>query len=228
MRHQTTHATSPGDGNARQRRERAHKACQRCATAKVKCDDSRPCKRCRDKCLTCTTTNESRPSLCTLEANWIQKTTSSASQQSAQPLKDSLETITGNVESNQLTAGTEPRVSSLALGDTFGDEVIMSNDFSIPAFFEHIMVSDLDWMRGGYIQPPPDLTTWMQDVDCFDSVDPFSSDFVPNVDDVFNGAYFAPIADTEEIRAPESSGIRNHGDEDARRRHIAFQRSPWY
>ncbi|KNG51781.1 fad binding domain containing protein [Stemphylium lycopersici] len=98
----------------------------------------------------------------------------SASQQSAQPLKDSLETITGNVESNQLTAGTEPR-----------------------------------------------------DVDCFDSVDPFSSDFVPNVDDVFNGAYFAPIADTEEIRAPESSGIRNHGDEDARRRHIAFQRSPW-
>jgi len=90
------------------------------------------------------------------------------------------------------------------------------------------MVPDPDWMSGGYVQPPPDLTTWMQDVDCFDNVDPFSSDFIPNVDDVFNGAYVAPMADVDKVRAPESSDARNHGDEDARRRHIAFQRSPWY
>ncbi|KAI5925748.1 hypothetical protein F4810DRAFT_699971 [Camillea tinctor] len=59
-RHETTHDRDEG-GNGRptiRRSDRASEACMNCAAAKAKCDDQKPCSRCRSKNLPCQTSTK--------------------------------------------------------------------------------------------------------------------------------------------------------------------------
>jgi hypothetical protein len=42
---------------------------------------------------------------------------------------------------------------------------------AFPNFFEHIMVSETDFLGVEYPQPPPDFTKWMPEIDWLDNVD---------------------------------------------------------
>ncbi|KAH7628682.1 hypothetical protein B0T09DRAFT_344404 [Sordaria sp. MPI-SDFR-AT-0083] len=62
-RHETTHDRD-NDGKGRtiiRRSDRAAEACLNCATSKAKCDDMKPCTRCRIKNLPCETSNKKTP-----------------------------------------------------------------------------------------------------------------------------------------------------------------------
>ncbi|KAK1783800.1 hypothetical protein QBC45DRAFT_455966 [Copromyces sp. CBS 386.78] len=62
-RHETTHDRD-NDGKGRtiiRRSDRAAEACHNCATSKAKCDDMKPCTRCRLKNLPCETSNKKTP-----------------------------------------------------------------------------------------------------------------------------------------------------------------------
>jgi Zinc finger, C2H2 type len=65
-RHVTAHERSSGRSRpAIKRTERAEKACNSCAAAKARCEESKPCRRCRTKGIACDTTyqhfNRKRP-----------------------------------------------------------------------------------------------------------------------------------------------------------------------
>ncbi|KAJ5481159.1 hypothetical protein N7539_007053 [Penicillium diatomitis] len=54
QRHQAVHEKDEADGKpSRRTKERAVKACEACATAKLSCDNQRPCKRCESKGVQC-------------------------------------------------------------------------------------------------------------------------------------------------------------------------------
>lgn len=92
------------------------------------------------------------------------------------------------------------------------------------------MVPEPEFISMEPMQPPPDLSTWMPDVDWFGQVDLFSIDFMPTVDQTFEAQ---EVLD-EFFIGPEPRNIvlmeasENTSSYDAaRRRHAIFQRSPW-
>jgi hypothetical protein len=98
-------------------------------------------------------------------------------------------------------------------------------------FFEQIMVTQPEFLATDYLQPPPDLTTWLPETDWLGEVDLFGADFVPAIDETFAtppvdinalGAITTPSGTVrDEARAS------NSGDA-VRRRHAVFRQSPWF
>lgn len=110
----------------------------------------------------------------------------------------------------------------------FNNEAALNQD--LRTFFEQIMVPEFDSMGAEYIQPPPDLSAWMDEVEYFGQLDLFGANFVPNMDHMFD----PQLAQEQQVSpAPVSvdgSGLsslnRRHRD-DTHRGHPASQRSPW-
>jgi hypothetical protein len=99
-------------------------------------------------------------------------------------------------------------------------------------FFDQIMVPELQLIHGGCLQPPPDLTAWMPEVDHFGELDLFESSFVPNMDQIFE-----PQFGTQYINGTPGSlnasdtmqPINDRGYKSTpRQRDGGIRHSPWY
>lgn len=122
----------------------------------------------------------------------------------------------------------DPSINAHVLHEAFENGGSVRGAFDIPPFFEHIMVPEPDWMSGSFVQPPADLTVWLQDTDWFDNGDLFANDFLPTVDQTFETRYELTTTEIHGTGDMEPARTGEHEGEDARRRHVAFQRSPWY
>lgn len=212
-------------GTARQRRaERAYKACEQCVRSKDKCDNSRPCKRCQKKSLLCTTIeSKSRFSAPLSDSH---EATFRSDPEQFQARSDAPNSV-DEMQLDQRIVTTDQSMDTHILQEAFENQSSVRGAFDIPPFFEHIMVSEPDWMSGSYIQPPADLAAWLQDNDWFDNGDLFATDF-PIIDQTFEATYTPATAEAHGIGAVDPASTKEHEAEDARRRHVAFQQSPWY
>jgi hypothetical protein len=119
------------------------------------------------------------------------------------------------------------------------DSTIQMQAFNEPAlgqdlrnFFEQIMVPEFDSIGSEYVQPPPDLTAWMDEVEYFGELDLFGSNFVPSMDQIFE----PQLGQQQAVVTPRSvdgsgtapSVIGNGRVSTTQRRHLAYQNSPWY
>lgn len=104
------------------------------------------------------------------------------------------------------------------------------NQHTIPAFFEQIMVPAPDFMGVDYMQAPPDLMSWMPEVDWLGQVDIFGNDFTPAVDQMLETQASQDITSPLETQ-PAGSKDSSHEKIDsnsAKRRHAVFKQSAWY
>lgn len=234
VRHQASHEkNAEGGGSSRERTSgRAARACGPCVSSKVKCDNGRPCKRCLRKRLACTERDKTHEHMAMRHTN--------EHQQHERFLLSSSEQATGPVKLTQTSSkqqlGAFPLVSHdqnmevQEIPDLFDQSQTNGGAFDIPAFFEHIMVAGQDWMRSDYAQPPPDLTSWIPDGDWFDHTDLFGNDFTPTIDQTLQAQPVLPYDVLTPVNADSSAsaGPETRIEEGAmRRRHIAFQHSPW-
>jgi hypothetical protein len=99
-------------------------------------------------------------------------------------------------------------------------------------FFEQIMVPEFDFIGSEYIQPPPDLTACMEEVEYLGELDLFGNNFLPSVGQVFGPQQHPQRTDATPISADGSSispSITQHHDVHATQgRHLAVQNSLWY
>lgn len=103
------------------------------------------------------------------------------------------------------------------------------NQHTIPAFFEQIMVPAPDFMGVDFMQPPPDLTAWMPEVDWLGQVDIFGNDFTPAIDQMLETQVTRDAvvpAETNEASVAETS-LEKIDNNSAKRRHAVFKQSPW-
>jgi hypothetical protein len=200
VRHQVAHAkqtvdTQPGH---KRRKERATKACASCIASKVKCDNSRPCKRCISKNIACETCMELSQRRTFPASNGEQNMTeesnlmptSSGGGVSHSPI-DVDEVLPGSID-YQLMNESPAQMQNLHGGSAISDDLRI--------FFEQIMVPELQSFHGEYLQPPPDLTAWMPEVDHCGALDLFGSSFVPSMDQIFE-----PHFNTQQISGTPGS-----------------------
>lgn len=137
------------------------------------------------------------------------------------------------VAARQHLAVIDPTIDHMAVQshvDSYSGNTLVCENFDIPAFFEHIMVAEPDWMRSDVTLPPPDLSEWIPDIDWFDSADLFGVDFALSIDQTLqtrpaiNDYFLSSPSEVPDANA-ESSG--QAGNDASRRRHVAFQQSPW-
>jgi hypothetical protein len=99
-------------------------------------------------------------------------------------------------------------------------------------FFEQIMVPEFDFTGSKYIQPPPDLTAWMEEVEYLGELDLFGNNFLPSVGQVFGLQQHSQRTDATPRCADDSnisqSIIQHHNVHATQGRHLAVQNSLWY
>jgi hypothetical protein len=197
--------------------------------SKVKCDNSRPCRRCQKKnslCTTKTNTHSEATDFFGVHDEATAGATSPCEQNAAQ-------TVPQQEQRAVLTVG----------GSTFEDDVPIAQELlnlyndtgtsqhhAIPNFFDQIMVPEPDFLELGYSQAPLDFAKWMPEVDWFESVDIFGSDFAPAIDETFE----TPRQDVDGMNtsqmpqvAPAGVTGGNNSDESLRRRHAIFKQAQW-
>jgi hypothetical protein len=229
LRHQATHAKNAADGQIGPDRtvERASKACNACVLSKVKCDNSRPCRRCQKKSLDCTTRITNRAdnlNFCDLQNQPITDFPTPHEQCTAHDLvldqRLELEVANSNFSENVPIAQ-----ELLNLYHDAG-----TRQQTIPSFFEQIMVSEPDFLGVEYSQPPPDFANWMPEIDWLDNVDIFGSDFAPAIEETLE----TPPVESDNMSvagAPQpatkaKAGGGNSSDA-VRRRHAIFKQAQW-
>jgi hypothetical protein len=231
LRHLATHAKNAAEGQVGPDRtvERAKKACNACVVSKVKCDNTRPCRRCQKKNLVCTTKTTTRPDDVDFFDDQDQSTAGATS-----PCNQNVSQTASHQEQHAgLTTG----------GNTLDDDVPIAQELlnlyhdtstaqhnAIPSFFDQIMVPEPDFLELGYAQPPLDFSKWMPEVDWFDNVDIFGSDFVPAIDETFATRNLElDVTNTSQAPHAGANGAtgRNNSDESVRRRHAVFRQAQW-
>lgn len=225
LRHQATHAKNTKDGLVGPNRiaERATKACNSCVVSKVKCDNGRPCKRCAKKGLECLTKS------------------SGSSPAPSMVMDESLPPIFASSSEqldNTTQFGNETRVDNVYLEDPDADAQALldlynttgHNQYNIPAFFEQIMVPAPDFMGVDYMQTPPDLMSWMPEVDWLGQVDIFGTDFAPAMDQVLETHVPQNIATSSAVQPNNSTdqAQEKFDSSSGKRSHAVFRQSAWY
>jgi hypothetical protein len=101
---------------------------------------------------------------------------------------------------------------------------------AIPAFFEQIMVPAPDFMGIDYMQSPPDLTSWMPEVDWLGQMDIFGNDFTPTVSQILEPQVSQVTASPSATQPPTDTEIPHEkiDSNSAKRRHAVFKQSAWY
>lgn len=221
LRHQATHVKNAADGLVGPNRvaERATKACNSCVVSKVKCDNERPCRRCQKKGLECATkSSESSPYPTAVEGEQPSLVFSVPQEGDLNQFGDNLQM--GDVYLDESNTDAQ---ALLDLYNTTG-----YNQHTIPAFFEQIMVPAPDFMGIDYLQPPPDLTAWMPEMDWLGAGDIFGNDFTPAIDQML-GAQVLQHGNLNSAQpSPRTETSHEKIDSDsARRRHAAFKQSAW-
>ncbi|OAL06967.1 C2H2 type zinc finger domain-containing protein [Phaeosphaeriaceae sp. SRC1lsM3a] len=111
--------------------------------------------------------------------------------------------------------------------NSFDNEAALNQD--LRTFFEQIMVPEFDAVGTDYVQPPPDLSAWMDEVEYFGQLDLFGANFVPAMDQIFEPQlaqdHISPALASVDDSGITSAHRRHRGDMHSG--HIAHPRSPW-
>ncbi|KAH7385238.1 hypothetical protein DE146DRAFT_666574 [Phaeosphaeria sp. MPI-PUGE-AT-0046c] len=212
-RHQATHAKNTSGSHS--------------STSKVKCNNSRPCKRCRSKNIICASRNDPLQLGHLSGPDGVPNATLGLDQMQAHT-SDAIPDAPNYVDAASTFAGSYGVADDSTMPmHGFHDEGALSQD--LRTFFEQIMVPDFDSMGTEYVQPPPDLSAWMDEVEYFGQLDLFVGNFIPNIDQIFSpqivqGQGSPATASVAGSGIPVSNRSRR---DDAQSRPTAFQRSPW-
>ncbi|KAJ5096575.1 hypothetical protein N7456_007296 [Penicillium angulare] len=246
QRHQAVHEKDGTDGNTAvvRRKERVAQACEACSSAKLSCDNARPCKRCQTKEIECVP----KASRGGRQDNSQQQHSSSKMPPSSQTDRQEMQypceimplVATPNSSRSELSVhatvshtwsnddlqdsglGPQTHVSLddfLPPGSNEMDPFSAINQF--PAFFEQVMLPGLEACNTLPETQQPRVFDFMQDNDItlFDS-DIFGTDFMPELDKIFD-ATGSLVGFGENHLSPLDD------QESASRRAAAFQRSLW-
>ncbi|CEJ54998.1 hypothetical protein PMG11_01282 [Penicillium brasilianum] len=241
QRHQAVHDKDEAEGKSSTRRtkERALEACEACATAKLSCDNERPCKRCSSKQIQCVPrskggrrSSERRlsypvslppysphvggppPDLSTLTAT----PESGPSEFSVPPPSDSLPGNAHEIYDSNVASADE---MALATFIPHRNVQVYSPLNGFPAFFEQVMLPGLGAGDAVHGTQQPRVFDFNQDIDfTFTDTDIFGTDFLPDLDKVLDVPMtFTGFEDPQQSPPDEQ--------ESASRRAAAFGRSLW-
>ncbi|KOC09725.1 hypothetical protein AFLA70_116g002921 [Aspergillus flavus AF70] len=212
QRHQAVHEKDEARGKASLRRtkERAIEACEACATAKLSCDNERPCKRCHSKRINCVPRPKSRrlsrerlSYSVSLPPYSPQVGESPPGLSTLTPAPESglLESFPGNVHEryDADVAQTSELILETVIPDTDAQAYLPMNGF--PAFFEQVMLPVVDADDAVHDTQQPRVFDFMQDTDfTFLDTDIFGTNFIPDLDKALD----VPMAFTE-LWVPEKN-----------------------
>lgn len=140
--------------------------------------------------------------------------------------------VEGSISTNNLLQEPplyEPNSDAQVLLDLYSSGSAEAQ--GVPTFFKQIMVPEPDWIGGEFMQPPPDLTTWLPEIEWLGQLDLFGSDFTPTIDQTYDPqALMQHVVTTPDTvhSGPFTPSNERLNDDAARRRHAAFRQSPWY
>jgi len=92
------------------------------------------------------------------------------------------------------------------------------------------MVPQPDFMSAEDMQPPPDLTMWMPEVELLGQLDLFDTDFTPTIDQTFEAQAFIydnSIAAHAHVDSAAKKPDKRVEVDSARRQPTVMQQSPW-
>ncbi|RHZ64278.1 uncharacterized protein CDV56_105872 [Aspergillus thermomutatus] len=250
QRHQAVHEKNSARGRPiiKRQKERAAEACDACATAKLSCDNERPCKvviniaqspysaltgtqRCRNKGVECIAKrNLRRDSVRQMSTSALDSSASPAdslhTQSDVPEFIGSLRTPNSALDQGSLSAVS---VSTAAIDHAFylptksRQEITNYQDTrGFPAFFEQIMLPSTDVMTTSQaIQQPRDVFDFMHDTDfSISGSDLFGNDFIPDLDRILDSGIPIPL-DEELGDSVDENPVTT------KQRVAVFQRSLW-
>ncbi|KAK3500725.1 hypothetical protein B0T13DRAFT_228602 [Neurospora crassa] len=244
-RHETTHdRDNDGKGRAIIRRsDRAAEACLNCAMSKAKCDDMKPCTRCRLKNLVCETSNKKTPQYRTADGTDAgsvftpsENGTPIAASASMTPVDGTMSSSYGGFNGGY---GMPPAKQSTSYGHPQHHPQQHHLQHPYPPAHQHPhqgigAMNDLHLIAGPMMNAlPEDLlypvhsnptNPWFQDID-FTSWDiNFDGFSVPQIDSYSQSPQSTTDTATTSSRP---TAHRKTSHRDPARRHAAFKRSPW-
>ena len=189
-------------------RRRTGKACESCIRAKTKCEEERPCKRCKARNTPCISTETRMRHHHSAEGQ-------DSSPNSASRDSDAARAIV-SLSSGSLGEFDFPRSTQ----DDFLTDPIPIGDFDFPDFFEQIMMPNVGVTNPSEVMmQPPDVFNFTQDVD----LGPLDFDF-----SFLAGGLTRPSSAQGMLNDDMSTaGIDNTPQSDAQLRSEAFKKSPW-
>ncbi|KAJ5621841.1 hypothetical protein N7528_005073 [Penicillium herquei] len=245
QRHQTVHEKEQGASAVRRLKERAVKACEACALAKLSCDNKRPCERCQAKQIECVPKTSalsrrkseqySTPHIPSFsphaDQNFINRPrelmplvdTPSSAQSDLSPLPTTM-SYTGSSHDTQPQQGAITSQTHI----TFDEFISQGNDTAVqfssldpfPAFFEQVMLPSVEASHDHETQQPR-VFDFMRDNDTISlETDIFGGEFIPDLDKLFDAT--VPFMDFNDNHPSPLDD-----QESASRRAAAFQRSLW-
>ncbi|OIW30850.1 hypothetical protein CONLIGDRAFT_660800 [Coniochaeta ligniaria NRRL 30616] len=210
-RHEATHDRDT-DGKTRtfiRRSDRAAEACLNCAAAKAKCDDQKPCGRCRTKNLSCQAGARRSSTYKTV-----------ADEQSA---------ISPSDASSMASDSRGGNVYRLPDGAPYGHDRNTANNFDVNV---GSALAEAPYMNSNEFQPGVLLDGISDDMAYFNPVHTYFQDMDFTSFDLNFDAFVIPAMDAT-VLSPQSTSINSsktsgrNAVRDASRRHAAFRRSPW-
>ncbi|KAJ5890387.1 uncharacterized protein N7473_006615 [Penicillium subrubescens] len=240
QRHQAVHEKDEAEGKTSSRRskERAIEACEACATAKLSCDNERPCKRCNSKQIQCVPRSKGvRRS--SERLSYPMSLPPYSPQVGSQP--PDLSTLTATPESGPSEYSVPPASESFSQNphELYDSSIAPAGEMALeafiphrnvqsysplngfPAFFEQVMLPGLDADDATHNTQQPRVFDFMQDTDfTFSDTDIFGTDFIPDLDKALD----VPMAFSG-FDDPQHPSLDDQ--ESASRRAAAFGRSVW-
>ncbi|KAK4496952.1 hypothetical protein PRZ48_011401 [Zasmidium cellare] len=211
-RHRAAHAKSSAGEVFRKRTPRA---CEACIKAKTKCDNDRPCTRCRTREIPCQET-EARSEHRDEQNSTQPQTTGENGIQLATPSSLPRQSEDSIFSQPDLNASMAP----FQMGqNTFGDQ-LPANDFAYPDFFEQIMMSDMTTTAPqDQVMMPLDVSDFTQDI----NLDAFDFDFSFLAGGLTRPSSAQGFRDNQNV----SLNTTSTAEPDAHLRSETFKRSPW-
>ncbi|GIZ38255.1 hypothetical protein CKM354_000167600 [Cercospora kikuchii] len=207
-RHRAAHAKSTAGDVFRKRTPRA---CEACIKAKTKCEDDRPCKRCRTREISCVDTDARSVSLDDSTISSQNPAEANAPAQLTTP--SSLTHVLSNGPTSN--AGINDFAPFSIGQDDFVNAIPMS-DYGYPDFFEQIMMPDLNSISQFHPQRPPDISHLTQDL----NLDGLNFDFTFLASGLTRPS--TPQGDNHALQETDAGTAP-----DVRLRTEAFNKSPW-
>ncbi|OQD63773.1 hypothetical protein PENPOL_c009G01205 [Penicillium polonicum] len=219
QRHQAVHRKDENEGKKtpRRARERAIEACDACATAKLSCDNERPCQRCQSKQVECVA-ERSRLS------NHNNASFPQCSPMTTTP--DSRLSDFSVPPATEYSGGHEIYDANFAQDLTVYPFIpstlpVYPDLNNFPAFFEQVMQPNVEMELPQETQQPRGVFDFMLDTDfIFPEDDLFDTNFMPDLDRIIDTG--PSIYGSEDLQNPQ---LGDH--ESASRRAAAFRKSFW-
>lgn len=238
LRHQAAHTKNEQDGKSGPNRssERAIVACNSCVLSKIKCDNGRPCQKCKKRNIECVTKSitPTAEDQSDTSVNGLPTPVELSKQLNLKAPQDQVENPEqvgvpdeSNADSANITLEPcPPGLSNEALLANL-DPAAYSNSIPFNSFFESIMEADFNTLSGT-LQPPPNVAAYFPEQDWSGDSDIFNLTFTPTLNQILTEDVWSSTMIGEQA-TPSDAGSGSTGRRGGvHTRHEIFQRSPWY